>query len=183
MNIFTFEKVNTLNNATAEIVKKFKECDIEQLNKLQAENQALKKEIKISLEVKKILEEKEKNKNREKMSEKEKIISDCVDKFVKSNEDIKKFMGEHFLGQPMLKNELVFLEKSKYDLLLYQLDEEKLINNSLRKLIEDMKSENYLINMELSNMRNQLDNFKNFKSLGRLSVVNSNRFEKKVPSE
>ena len=36
-----------------------------------------------------MLEEKEKNKNKEKMSENEKIISDCVDKFVKSNEDIK----------------------------------------------------------------------------------------------
>ena len=104
------------------------------------------------------------------MTEKEKMISDCVDKFVKSNDDIKKFMSEHFLGQPMLKNEIVFLEKSKYDLLLFQLDEEKMTNNSLKKQIEDMESENYLINMELSNMKNQLDNFKNFKSLGRLSI-------------
>ena len=179
MDRLTFEKVNNLNNTTAEIVKKFKECDIEQLNKLQRENQALKKEIEISSEVKKMVEEKEKIKNKENMSEKEKIISDCVDKFIKSNEDIKKFMGEHFLGQPMLKNELVFLEKSKYDLLLYELDEEKLINDNLRKQIEDMESENYLINMELSNMRNQLDKFKNFKSLGRLSIINTNKLDRK----
>ena len=178
MDRLTFEKVNNLNNTTAEIVKKLKECDIEQFNKLQRENQALKKEIEISSEVKKILEEKEKNKNREKLSEKERIISDCVDKFVKSNNDIKQFMSEHFLGQPMLKNELVFLEKSKYDLLLFQLDEEKMTNNSLRKQIEDMESENYLINMELSNMKTQLDNFKNFKSLGRLSICgNLNKFK------
>ena len=170
MDRLTFEKVNNLNNTTAEIVKKFKECDIEKFNKLQRENQALKKEIEISEEIKKMLEEKEKKKNREKMTEKEKMISDCVDKFVKSNDDIKKFMSEHFLGQPMLKNEIVFLEKSKYDLLLFQLDEEKMTNNSLKKQIEDMESENYLINMELSNMKNQLDNFKNFKSLGRLSI-------------
>ena len=170
MDRLTFEKVNNLNNTTAEIVKKLKECDVETFNKLQRENQALKKEIEITSEVKKMLEEKEKNKNRENMSEKEKMISDCVDKFVKSNDDIKKFMSEHFLGQPMLKNELVFLEKSKYDLLLFQLDEEKMTNNSLRKQIEDMESENYLINMELSNMKSQLDNFKNFKSLGRLSI-------------
>ena len=170
MDRLTFEKVNNLNNTTAEIVKKFKQCDIEQLNKLQRENQALKKEIEISTEVKKILEEKEKNKNKENMTEKEKLISDCVDKFIKSNNDIKNFMSEHFLGQPMLKNELVFLEKSKYDLLLFQLDEEKLTNNSLRKQIEDMESENYLINMELSNMKNQLDNFNNIKSKGRLSI-------------
>ena len=179
MDRLTFEKVNNLNNTTAEIVKKLKECDIEQFNKLQRENQALKKEIEISSEVKKILEEKEKNKNKEKLSEKERIISDCVDKFVKSNNDIKQFMSEHFLGQPMLKNELVFLEKSKYDLLLFQLDEEKMTNNSLRKQIEDMESENYLINMELSNMKTQLDNFKNFKSLGRLSICgNLNKFKK-----
>ena len=168
MDRLTFEKVNNLNNTTAEIVKKFKECDVENYNKLKMENQALKKENEIATEVKKMLEEKEKNK--ENLSEKEKKISDCVQKFVKSNEDIKHFMSEHFLGQPMLKNELVFLEKSKYDLLLFQLDEEKMTNNSLRKQIEDMESENYLINMELSNMRSQLDNFKNFKSLGRLSV-------------
>ena len=120
-----------------------------------------------------MLEEREKNKSREKMTEKEKMISDCVDKFVKSNDDIKKFMSEHFLGQPMLKNELVFLEKSKYDLLLFQLDEEKMTNDTLKKQIEDMESENYLINMELSNMKTQLDNFKNFKSLGRLSIRGS----------
>ena len=38
-------------------------------------------------------------------------------------------MSEHFLGR--LKKELVFLEKSKYDLLLFQLDKEKMTNNSL----------------------------------------------------
>ena len=180
MDRLTFEKVNNLNNTTAEIVKRFKECDIEQFNKLQRENQALKKEIEISSEVKKILEDKEKNKSKEKLSEKERIISDCVDKFVKSNDDIKKFMSEHFLGQPMLKNELVFLEKSKYDLLLFQLDEEKMTNDSLRKQIEDMESENYLINMELSKMKNQLDNFKNFKSLGRLSIIKGNLNNKQL---
>ena len=170
MDRLTFEKVNNLNNTTAEIVKKFKDCDIEQLNKLKTENQTLKKEIEISSQIKKILEEKEKNKNKENLTEKEKMISNCVEKFVKSNDDIKKFMSEHFLGQPMLKNEIIFLEKSKYDLLLFQLDEEKMTNNSLRKQIGDMESENYLINMELSNMKNQLDNFKNFKSSGRLNI-------------
>ena len=34
MDRLTFEKVNNLNNTTAEIVKKLKECDIEQFNKL-----------------------------------------------------------------------------------------------------------------------------------------------------
>ena len=182
MDKLTFEKVNNLNNTTAEIVKKFKECDIEQLNRLQTENQALKKEIEITEEVKKILEEKEKNRKSEKMSEKERLISDCVDKFVKSNDDIKKFMSEHFLGQPMLKNELVFLEKSKYDLLLFELDEEKMTNNSLRKQIEDMESENYLINMELSNMKNQLDNFNNFKSSGKLNIVGNLKINKENKS-
>ena len=164
MDRLTFEKVKNLNNTTAEIVKKFKDCDIEEFNKLQRENQALRKEIEISLEVKKMLEEKEKNKNDENIYEKEKVISNYVDKFIKSNDDIKNFMSEHFLGQPMLKNELVFLEKSKYELLLFQLDEEKMINNSLKKKIEEMESENYLINLKLINMKNQLDAFKDFKS-------------------
>ena len=170
MDRLTFEKIHNLNDTTAEIVKKLQDCDITEFNKLQTENQALRKEIEISTEIKKMLEDREKNKNNDQLSEKEKKITDCVDKFVKSNEDIKDFMSRHFLGQPMLKNELVFLEKSKYDLLLFQLDEEKMSNNSLKKKIEEMESENYLINLELTNMKNQLDAFKGIKSLGRMSL-------------
>ena len=179
MDRLTFEKIHNLNDTTAEIVKKLKDCDITEFNKLQTENQALRKEIEISTEIKKMLEDREKNKNNEQLSEKEKKISDCVDKFVKSNEDIKDFMSRHFLGQPMLKNELVFLEKSKYDLLLFQLDEEKMSNNSLKKKIEEMESENYLINLELTNMKNQLDTFKGIKSLGRTSLKGGSLFSSK----
>ena len=88
-------------------------------------------------------------------------------------------MSRHFLGQPMLKNELVFLEKSKYDLLLFQLDEEKMSNNSLKKKIEEMESENYLINLELTNMKNQLDTFKDIKSSGRVSLKGGSLFSSK----
>ena len=179
MDRLTFEKIHNLNDTTAEIVKKLKECDITEFNKLQTENQALRKEIEISTEIKKILEDREKSKNNEQLSEKEKKISDCVDKFVKSNEDIKNFMSRHFLGQPMLKNELVFLEKSKYDLLLFQLDEEKMSNNSLKKKIEEMESENYLINLELTNMKNQLDAFKGIKSSTRMSIKGGSLFSSK----
>ena len=179
MDRLTFEKIHNLNDTTSKIVKKLQDCDITEFNKLQTENQALRKEIEISTEIKKMLEDREKNKNNEQLSEKEKKISDCVDKFVKSNEDIKNFMSRHFLGQPMLKNELVFLEKSKYDLLLFQLDEEKMSNNSLKKKIEEMESENYLINLELANMKNQLDTFKDIKSLGRMSLKGGSLFSSK----
>ena len=171
MDRLAFEKIHNLNDTTAEIIKKLQDCDITEFNKLQTENQALRKEIEISTEIKKMLEDREKNKNNEQLSEKEKKISECVDKFVKSNEDIKNFMSRHFLGQPMLKNELVFLEKSKYDLLLFQLDEEKMSNNSLKKKIEEMESENYLINLELTNMKNQLDTFKDIKSLVMIAIL------------
>ena len=179
MDRLAFEKIHNLNDTTAEIIKKLQDCDITEFNKLQTENQALRKEIEISTEIKKMLEDREKNKNNEQLSEKEKKISECVDKFVKSNEDIKNFMSRHFLGQPMLKNELVFLEKSKYDLLLFQLDEEKMSNNSLKKKIEEMESENYLINLELTNMKNQLDTFKDIKSSGRVSLKGGSLFSSK----
>ena len=79
-----------------------------------------------------------------------------------TDDEIKKFMSDYFLGEPMLKNEIVFLEKSKYDMLLFQLDEEKLTSASLKKRIEDMESENYLINLELSKMKNNLDSYNDY---------------------
>lgn len=171
MDSLIFDKVGNLNNKMNEIMKKFKDCNIEEFNNLKMENEALKKEIEITKEFKKILEMKRKENNIKKLNEKEKIITKAIDKFIKTNDDIKNFMSENFLGQPMLKNELIFLEKSKYDLLLFQLDEEKIMNNSLRKQIEDMESENYLINLELSKMKTQLEKFKNFKSLGKLNFL------------
>jgi len=173
MDSLIFEKVGNLNNKMDVITKKFKECNIEEFNRLKMENEALKKELEITKELKKILEMKKKENNIKKLTEKEKLITKTIDKFIKTNDDIKHFMGEHFLGQPMLKNELIFLEKTKYDLLLFQLDEEKMMNNSLRKQIDDMESENYLINLELSKMKIQLDKFKNFKSLGKLNFIRS----------
>ena len=171
MDSLIFDKVGNLNNKMTEIMKKFKDCNIEEFNNLKMHNEALKKEIEITKEFKKILEMKRKENNIKKLNEKEKIITKAIDKFIKTNDDIKNFMSENFLGQPMLKNELIFLEKSKYDLLLFQLDEEKIMNNSLRKQIEDMESENYLINLELSKMKTQLEKFKNFKSLGKLNFL------------
>ena len=47
MDKLTFEKINNLNNTTAEIIKKFKVFDIEKFNRLKTENQALKNEIEI----------------------------------------------------------------------------------------------------------------------------------------
>ena len=174
MDSLTFEKVNNLNNSTTEIIKTFKNLDIKELDQLKMENETIKRENEISKEIKKILENQKKEQNSKKLSEKEKIITQAVDKFIKSNEDIKNFMGQHFLGQPMLKNELIFLEKPKYDLLLFQLDEEKMMNNSLKKRIEDMESENYLINLEFSKIKSQLDKFKKNKSLGKLNLKNTN---------
>ena len=170
MDSLSFDKLNNLNNITNEILQMFKECDYKELNKLKMENQALKKEVEISKEFKKFMEEKKKEQSNKILDEKEKIITESVEKFVKSNEDIKNFMEQHLIGQPLLKNEVIFLEKSKYDLLLFQLDEEKMMNNTLKKQIEDMESENYLINLQLTKMKFQLDKFKTFKSLGKLGV-------------
>ena len=166
-----FEKINNINIIISEIIAKFKECDIERLNKLKIENENIKEEIGISKEIKSNLELQNKEKNSKKSKEKETIITKVIDKFVKSNDDIKNFMEQHFLGHPILKNELIFLEKSKYDLLKFQLDEEKMMNNSLKKQIEDMESENYLINLELSKMKDQFNKFKNFKSSGKLNTI------------
>ena len=166
-----FEKINNINIIISEIIEKFKECDIERLNKLKIENENIKEEIGISKEIKSNLELQNKEKNSKKSKEKETIITKVIDKFVKSNDDIKNFMEQHFLGHPILKNELIFLEKSKYDLLKFQLDEEKMMNNSLKKQIEDMESENYLINLELSKMKEQFNKFKNFKSSGKLLYI------------
>ena len=69
------------------------------------------------------------------------------------------------------KEELVLLEKSKYDMLLFQIGEGKMTERSLKKQMEQMEMDNYLANIDLIRMKNQIDAYKSNK---RASSINNN---------
>ena len=85
-----------------------------------------------------------------------KNIQDSVNQFINSNDKIIKFFSENFLNNSYFKEELVLLEKSKYDILLFQIGEGKMTERSLKKQIEQMEMDSYLANIDLLRMKNQL---------------------------
>ena len=64
------------------------------------------------------------------------------------------------MNKPYFKEELVLLEKSKYDMLLFQIGEGKMTERSLKKQMEQMEMDNYLTNIDLLRMKSQLDAYK-----------------------
>jgi hypothetical protein len=168
MDRITFGKINELNMQATDIIEKLNSCDLSKYKKLETEIASMKEEKKVSDEVKKLLEQK----NRLEIEQKEinpnpKNIIDSVNQFINSNDKIIKFFADNFLQKPNIKDELVLLEKTKYEMLLFQIDEGKMNERSLKKEIEQMETDNYLVNIDLLRMKNQLDayklNSKNFK--------------------
>ena len=164
MDRITFAKINELNMLATEIVNKFTNLDLENFKKLEEENASLKDEKKISEELKKLLEQKNRlNIEQKEVNPNSKSIKESVDKFVDSNDKIIKFFSETFLNKPYFNDELVLLEKTKYNMLLFQIDEGKMTEKSLKKQIEQMETDNYLINIDILRMKNQLDAYKSKK--------------------
>ena len=162
MNRIIFDKVNEVNNAATEIINKFNNCNAENFKKLETENSLLKIENAISGEMKKFVENQNKRKDIEKndINKNSKEIKDNTEKFIKSNNDIIKFISENFLGKSKFNDELILLEKTKYNMLLFQIDEEKMTNRSLKRQIESLESEIYLTNIDIIRMNAQLEAYK-----------------------
>ena len=161
MDKIIFGEINQLNTQAAEILKKLENCDTTNFKKLETENIFLQKENEISKDLKKILELKIRNEIEQKeINSDAKNVKDSVDQFIVSNDKIIKFFAENFLNKPYFKEELMLLEKSKYDMLLFQIGEGKMIERSYKKQMEQMEMDNYLTNIDLIRMKNQLDEYK-----------------------
>ena len=172
MDKIIFGQINQLNIQADEILKKLESCDITNFKKIEAENQLTQKEKQISEDIKKILELKIRNEIEQKeINTNAKNIQNSVEQFINANDKIIKFFAENFLNKPYFKEELVLLEKSKYDMLLFQIDEGKMTERSLKKQMEQMEMDNYLSNIDILRMKSQLDAYKSNK---RVSQVNSN---------
>ena len=172
MDKIIFGEINQLNIQADEILKKLESCDIVNLKKLETENQFLSKENAISNDLKKILELKIRNDLEQKeINTNVKNIQSSVEQFINSNDKIIKFFAENFLNKNYFKEELVLLEKSKYDMLLFQIGEGKMTERSLKKQMEQMEMDNYLANIDLIRMKNQIDAYKSNK---RASSINNN---------
>ena len=161
MDRIFFGEVNQLNIQAEEILKKLEDIDITHYKKLEAENILFSKEKQISEDVKNILEQKIRNEIEQKeINSNAKNVQDSVNQFINSNDKIIKFFAENFLNKPYFKEELVLLEKSKYDMLLFQIGEGKMTERSLKKQMEQMEMDNYLTNIDLLRMKSQLDAYK-----------------------
>ena len=161
MDRIIFGEVNQLNIQAEEILKKLEDIDITHYRKLEAENLLFSKEKQISEDIKNILDQKIRNEIEQKdINSNAKNVQDSVNQFISSNDKIIKFFAENFLNKPYFKEELVLLEKSKYDMLLFQIGEGKMTERSLKKQIEQMEMDNYLTNIDLLRMKSQLDAYK-----------------------
>ena len=172
MDKIIFGEINQLNIQADKILTKLETCDIVNLKKLETENQLLSKEKEITNDIKKFLELKIRNDIEQKeINPDAKNIQNSVGQFINSNDKIIKFFAENFLNKPYFKEELILLEKSKYDMLLFQIGEEKMNERSLRRQLEQMEMDNYLANIDLIRMKNQLDAYKSNK---RVLTINNN---------
>ena len=176
MDRIIFGEVNQLNIKAEEILKKLENIDINNYKKLELENQMIQKEKQISEDIKNILEQKTRIEIEQKeINSNAKNIQDSVNQFIGSNDKIIKFFAENFLNNNYFKEELVLLEKSKYDMLMFQIGEGKMTERSLKKQIEQMEMDNYLVNIDLLRMKNQLDAYKTKKiSKGENNPNNNN---------
>lgn len=183
MDRITFGKINELNMQASEIIEKLNSYDLSKFKKLETEIASLKEEKKVSDEVKKLLDQK----NRLEIEQKDinpnpKNIIDSVNQFINSNDKIVKFFADNFLQKPNIKDELVLLEKTKYEMLLFQIDEGKMNERSLKKEIEQMETDNYLVNIDLLRIKSQLDAYKSkskyFKKDDKNNVENEEKDEK-----
>ena len=148
MDKIIFGEVNQLNIKAEEILKKLENIDINNYKKLELENQMIQKEKQISEDIKNILEQKTRIEIEQKeINSNAKNIQDSVNQFIGSNDKIIKFFAENFLNNNYFKEELVLLEKSKYDMLMFQIGEGKMTERSLKKQIEQMEMDNYLVNI------------------------------------
>ena len=172
MDRIIFGQINQLNIQADEILKKLESCDITYFKKIEAENQLIQKEKQISEDIKKILELKVRNEIEQKeINTNAKNVQNSVEQFINSNDKIIKFFAENFLNKSYFKEELVLLEKSKYDMLLFQIDEGKMTERSLKKQMEQIEMDIYLSNIDILRMKSQLDAYKSNK---RVSQINSN---------
>ena len=161
MDKIIFGEISQLNTLAEEIMKRLEDIDITYYKKIETENYSLLKEKEISENIKTILELKIRNEIEQKeINSNAKNIQDSVNQFINSNDAIIKFFSENFLNKPYFKEELVLLEKSKYDLLLFQIGEGKITERSLKKQIEQMEMDNYLNNIDLLRMKSQLEAYK-----------------------
>ena len=178
MDRITFSKINELNIQASEIIKQFENFDIAKIKKLEEENETLKDEKAISEEIKKILEQKKRLEIEEKeINPNSKSIKESVDQYINSNDKIIKFFAENFLNNKYFKDELVLLEKTKYDMLLFQIDEAKMTERSLKKQIEQMETDNYLVNIDILRMKSQLDAYKSKKYKKEKDIIKEEKEE------
>ena len=177
MDRIIFGEINQLNIQAEEILKKLEDIDVTHYRKLEAENQLILKEKIISDDLKNILDQKLRNEIEQKeINSDAKNVQDSVNQFINSNDKIIKFFAENFLNKPYFKEELVLLEKSKYDILLFQIGEGKMTERSLKKQIEQMEMDNYLANIDLLRMKSQLDAYKTKRGT-RIENINNNNLE------
>ena len=175
MDRIIFGEVNQLNIKAEEILKKLENIDINNYKKLELENQMIQKEKQISEDIKNILEQKTRIEiEQNEINSNAKNIHDSVNQFICSNDKIIKFFAENFLNNNYFKEELVLLEKSKYDMLMFQIGEGKMTERSLKKQIEQMEMDNYLVNIDLLRMKNQLDAYKTKKGSKGENSTNNN---------
>ena len=175
MDKIIFGEVNQLNIKAEEILKKLENIDINNYKKLELENQMIQKEKQITEDIKNILEQKTRIEiEQNEINSNAKNIHDSVNQFICSNDKIIKFFAENFLNNNYFKEELVLLEKSKYDMLMFQIGEGKMTERSLKKQIEQMEMDNYLVNIDLLRMKNQLDAYKTKKGSKGENSTNNN---------
>ena len=173
MERIIFGEINQLNTQAEEILKKLSDIDIIHYRKLEGENQLLIKEKEISEDLKKIIELKIRNEIEQKdINNDAKNVQNSVEQFISSNDKIIKFFSENFLNNSYFKEELVLLEKSKYDILLFQIEEGKMNERSLKKQIEQMEMDTYLSNIDILRLKNQLDAYKTRRTTPRESNSN-----------
>jgi len=154
------EKVETLTKELAEFRQDFEMNNLLSLTKLNEENKLLKSELEAMKNLKEYFVSINKySENQKKFYDKTNIdrLESISKDFIKSNEELKNYFEKNFLKVGTENEEeidkFIIISRNEIERMKFQLEEMKINEENNLKMIDELNSENFLMDMELAKYR------------------------------
>jgi hypothetical protein len=154
------EKVETLTRELSEFRQDFEMNNLLSLTKLNEENKLLKTELEAMKNLKEYFVSINKySENQKKFYDKTNIdrLESIAKDFIKSNEELKNYFEKNFAKVESDNEEeidkFIIISRNEIERMKFQLEEMKIYEENNLKMIDELNSENFLMDMELAKYR------------------------------
>jgi len=152
-----FDKINKIFDELNNFKYDFELNSYLDVYKLENENRSLKNELEVYQNISEILQ---KNKLYSKVThESLSYYNNSIKEFIDVNKEIKEFFKQNIIsknGDKTLKDiNLAFIDNMTLEKMKFQIEELKIQENNILKQVEELESENFLLNMEITKYKSE----------------------------